>query len=79
MFRQITLRQQGVGGSPDLVKHIFPNRVAFAAVLEDGSVVTWGNKRSGGDCSSVQEKLKAGKIKHIYSTNFAFAAVLDKG
>lgn len=31
---------------------------AFAAVLGDGSVVTWGDPASGGDSSSVQNQLK---------------------
>lgn len=31
---------------------------AFAAVLSDGSVVTWGDADFGGDSSQVQEQLK---------------------
>ena len=31
---------------------------AFAAVLGDGSVVTWGDARCGGDSSAVQGQLK---------------------
>ena len=30
---------------------------AFAALLADGSVVTWGNAELGGDSSRVQERL----------------------
>ena len=30
---------------------------AFAAILGDGSVVTWGDAHSGGDGSSVQNQL----------------------
>ena len=32
--------------------------VAFAAILGDGSVVTWGQARSGGDSSAVQDQLR---------------------
>ena len=31
---------------------------AFAAVKEDGSVITWGDEDSGGDSSSVAGQLK---------------------
>ena len=31
---------------------------AFAAILDDGSVVTWGDARHGGDSSAVQDQLK---------------------
>ena len=31
---------------------------AFAAVLDDGSVVTWGRAGDGGDSSAVQDLLK---------------------
>ena len=37
------------------VKTVF-NRSAFAALKEDGSVVTWGHSDSGGDSSSVSSK-----------------------
>ena len=31
---------------------------AFAAILQDGFVVTWGDKRFGGDSSAVQDQLR---------------------
>ena len=34
-----------------------PLVVHFAAILEDGSVVTWGHANYGGDSSAVQHKL----------------------
>ena len=37
---------------------IYSNVLAFAAVKEDGSVITWGSSGSGGDSSSVAGKLK---------------------
>jgi len=36
------------------------SRDAFAAIEEDGSVVTWGDPESGGDSSSVQEYISSG-------------------
>ena len=50
-------------------------REAFAALLGDGSVVTWGG--FGGDSSSVQEQLK--DVRQIHATQRAFAAFLDNG
>ena len=50
---------------------------AFASILSDGSVVTWGNGPTGGDSSSVQEQLI--NVKQIAATGFAFAAILNNG
>jgi len=33
---------------------------AFAAILEDGSVLTWGHAYHGGDSSTAQHQLKNG-------------------
>ena len=45
---------------------------AFAAVLYDGSVVTWGSPRYGGDSRRVQEQLT--KVEKIQSAGGAFGA-----
>ena len=50
---------------------------AFAAILADGSVVTWGMPRHGGDCSAVQDQLR--NVQQIQATNEAFAAILADG
>ena len=50
---------------------------AFAAILADGSVVTWGYVRSGGDSSAVRDQLKG--VQHIQATVPAFAAILADG
>ena len=50
---------------------------AFAAILEDGSVVTWGSTVVGGDSSAVQDQLKG--VKQIQATVGAFAAILEDG
>ena len=39
------------------VRQIQATGGAFAAILEDGSVVTWGNAQYGGDSSAVQAQL----------------------
>ena len=50
---------------------------AFAAILEDGSVVTWGDADCGGDSSAVQDQLKG--VQQIQATSEAFAAILEDG
>ena len=41
------------------VQQIQASGSAFAAILDDGSVVTWGNAPvQGGDSSAVQDQLK---------------------
>ena len=53
------------------------NDGAFAAILGDGSVVTWGSPGCGSDSSSVQHQLKG--VKHIAATAQSFAALLQDG
>ena len=50
---------------------------AFAAILEDGSVVTWGRANQCGDSSAVRDQLKG--VQQIQATNGAFAAILEDG
>ena len=50
---------------------------AFAALLGDGSVVTWGDPSSGGDSSAVQGQLK--NVLQIQASADAFAAILCDG
>ena len=51
---------------------------AFAAILGDGSVVTWGNARyDGGDSSTVQDQLR--NVQQVQASYSAFAAVLGDG
>ena len=54
-----------------------PSSAAFAAILGDGSVVTWGSAECGGDSSSVQHQLK--NVQHIAATSGSFAALLQDG
>ena len=50
---------------------------AFAAIVGDGSVVTWGSENHGSECSSVQEQLQC--VQQIQSSDAAFAAILVEG
>ena len=47
----------------------------FAAILADGSVVTRGNARYGGDSSEVRNQLKG--VQQIQAAGEAFAAVRE--
>ena len=53
------------------------NPDAFAALLGDGSVVTWGHAEHGGNSSAVQHQLK--NVQGIQATGKAFAAMLGEG
>ena len=50
---------------------------AFAAILEDGSVVTWGDRGYGSDTSAVRDQLK--DVLKIQATSSAFVAILADG
>ena len=50
---------------------------AFAAILSSGTVVAWGARHAGGDCSAVQHQLQ--NVQQIQSSAFAFAALLADG
>ena len=56
---------------------ICSGNLCFAAILGDGSVVTWGSARCGGDSSSATEQLK--NVQHIQASDAAFAAILADG
>ena len=51
---------------------------ALAAVKHDGSMITWGSSRFGGDSSAVKNDLASG-VQQIYSNLGAFAAVKKDG
>ena len=59
------------------MQQIQATRGAFAAILADGSVVTWGYARYGGDSSAVRDQLRG--VQQIQATNQAFAAILADG
>ena len=47
---------------------------AFAAILADRTVVTWGHAECGGDSSAVQSQLTT--VQQIQASRSAFAAIL---
>ncbi|OLQ01462.1 hypothetical protein AK812_SmicGene15784 [Symbiodinium microadriaticum] len=57
--------------------HIQARKGAFAAILGDGSVVTWGKATFGGDSSAVQEQLR--DVQQIHASDNVFAAILGDG
>ena len=59
------------------VQQIQASSGAFAAILDDGSVVTWGDADDGGDSRAVQDQLKT--VQQIQACCAAFAAVLGDG
>ena len=52
-------------------------QTAFAAVLADGTVETWGSRRHGGNCRTVETRLI--DVQDISATFGAFAARLGSG
>ena len=54
------------------------NKAAFAAIRDDGSVVTWGDPKTGGDSSKVIDQLDA-DVAQIFATRKAFAALKTDG
>ena len=56
------------------VREIYSTRYAYAALKEDGSVVTWGLANSGGDSSEVK-KLLDGNVDSNAASRYAFAAL----
>ncbi|MCK6413479.1 MAG: DUF4347 domain-containing protein, partial [Azonexus sp.] len=58
----------------------FRNAEAFAAIREDGSVVTWGTFNKGGDSSAAASALNGSNdVVEIFSTTYAFAALRADG
>jgi len=70
-----------------IVERLYATQGAFAAVLQGGSVVTWGHSNWGGELhagswssspAALKEQLKSG-VKQVFSTKEAFAALKSKG
>ena len=65
--------------TPRNVEQLQTSFGAFAAILADGSVVTWGDPESGGDSTAVQTRLKNVRKIHAPKDGGAFAAILADG
>ena len=46
-------------------------------IVPGGSVITWGDNKTGGDSSAAQDQLK--NVQQIQATSAAFAAILGDG
>lgn len=59
------------------VDQVFSNRYAYAALLDDKRVVTWGDTIYGGDSSVIESQLT--NVVSIQATEKAFAALKSNG
>ena len=59
------------------VEKLQANNFAFAAIMSDGSLVSWGSVGLGGDSSKVQDQLQ--NVQEVQGTSEAFAAILADG
>ena len=57
------------------VQQIQASSQAFADILDDGSVVTWGDPQYGGNSSAVHAR----NVQQIQASRYAFAAILGDG
>jgi hypothetical protein len=70
---------QDVSGSlASNVASVYSNFFAFAALKNDGSVVTWGDAYNGGNSTGVSTQLSS-NVKAVYSNSYAFAALKTNG
>jgi hypothetical protein len=73
-----TLKQ--LDGTVDVTAISLTTTRAFAALRTDGSVVTWGDSRYGGDSSAVAKQLDGTvDVTAISSNDYAFAALRNDG
>lgn len=70
--------QEYVTAKVSRVGKIYGNNGAFAAMLGDGSVMTWGGAIFGGDSSAIAGQLSSG-VSKIYTSGMSFAALKDDG
>ena len=76
------IKHAGLQNGDSLLLHINKVQIeateaAFAAILGDGSVVTWGDPDYGGDSSAVRDKLK--NVRQVLTAFGTFAALLGDG
>ena len=72
----------GIQNGSSLTLHVYRVQVqasggSFAAILGDGSVVTWGDADVGGDSSAWQGQLT--NVQQVQASACAFAAILGDG
>ena len=59
------------------MRDIHSTHTAFAAILADASVATWGHRKFAGDSAAVENQLK--DAREIHASGAAFAAILAGG
>ena len=59
------------------MQQISATHSAFAAILADGTVVTWGGSTCGGNSSRVQHQLT--NVQEVHGGREAFAAIRADG
>ncbi|CAK9008769.1 unnamed protein product [Durusdinium trenchii] len=59
------------------VQDVQATDAAFAALLGDRTVVTWGHRHCGGDTLKLQDRLK--DVRSIHANSGAFTALLEDG
>lgn len=59
------------------VRRIQSTESAFAAILADGRVITWGNEACGGCSHHLRDQLT--NVSEIQATDYAFAALKSTG
>ena len=69
--------RKNIKASPGKTHQEFHNIYAFAALKNDGHVVTWGSPGDGGDSSAVTSELK--NVNQIFCNQKAFAALKTDG
>ena len=70
----VSVKDKLTGGVVDIVA----NYDAFAALKENGEVVTWGKEYFGGNTLDINYELKKG-VEKIYSNQNSFIAIKDEG
>ena len=84
MDRFVAWGDAAFGGDSRAVEHqlkavqqVQASAAAFAAVLDDGSVVTWGDAKFGGDSSAVQDHLhNVQQVQAVTSLLLPFLAMV---
>ena len=59
------------------IQEVHAGSVAFAAILADKRVVTWGDQEGGGDSAKVKAELL--NVQQVQGKGRAFAALLENG
>ena len=68
----------GVTSEPGRSKHEWRNQRSFAAIMSDGSIVSWGSVSTDGD-EEIKRFTESGPFQQIFSNRHAFAAVRHDG